>query len=165
MADEANKSGSPLRLLLGLFMVILLAGAALLAYLQIGPRIGSSQGHEETTAETKTPPGTTVAPWDQSFLVNLADTDPVYVYKVDIKFNIRYPEEPDKESVVKEEIITRKAQISDIINDILMQQHYADIMSKGPDNYRYEILRRVNSVLTRGEIHDIYIEGLAIPTR
>lgn len=169
MADEAKKSGSPIRLLLGLFGIILLAGVTMLAYLQYSQKHSESTeaGHEAPHEDvTKTPPGTTVAPKAEPFTVNLADADPAYVYRVDIKLNIRYPEDAQKEAAVAAEVELRKAQICDIINDILAQKHYAEIMSKGPDAYRFDVLRKVNSVLTRGEIHDIYaIDPIAIPAR
>lgn len=107
------------------------------------------------------PPGTTILLAD--FPVNISGPDSDYIYKVEIKGNIVYPDDTRRTDAVVKEIQQRKAQIEDLINELLARQRYSELTREGPAVYKQELLTRINSVLQNGEIRDLYITGIIVP--
>lgn len=166
MADEqkkdskkAGKSKSPMGMIVGITVLLLLCGGAYLGmrWYSLTQPMRNAQAAGNVA---KPPPGNTVPL--EVFLVNLRDPED-YIYKVDIKLNVLYPDDKKTEDQVVTELRERNAQIRDLINEILLRLSKSELDNDPDRIYRHEIKRKINQVLATGEINDVYIEDLIIP--
>jgi flagellar basal body-associated protein FliL len=92
----------------------------------------------------------------QDFTVNLLDTDQRRYLKVTLTLGY-------EERGLAKELEQRKAQIRDTIINVLRNQKVEDVLdTNGTDNLRRVMINELNSVLSRGDIKDIYFTDFLI---
>lgn len=87
----------------------------------------------------------------ETFIVNLADNDGSRYLKVTLSLEL------DSTEKLKEDLDTRVPQLRDAILAILSAKRYDEVSSaQGKMILKQEILRRVNSLLPKGQITNVY---------
>lgn len=89
------------------------------------------------------------------FLVNLADEDGKRYLKV--KVSLGYDS-----SKLSTELDEKKPMLRDAIISVLRTKKAADISSKGIDTIKMEMIQRINLVLTKGQLNNIYLNELLV---
>ncbi len=90
------------------------------------------------------------------FIVNLMDAANIRYVKVTMEVELSAQE-------VEEELETRKPQIRDMVNAILSNRTYGELLGvRGKTQLREELLRRMNQSLTTGSITRIYFTEFVV---
>lgn len=89
-------------------------------------------------------------------LVNLADDDGKRYVKV--KIFVGY----DKNSSLETELTDKKALIRDAIISVLRNKKAADIVPKNMDALKMELIQKINPLLKKGQINNIYFNDLLV---
>lgn len=109
---------------------------------------GEHETHEHEKTEEKSVVGKIIPL--ETFIVNLAGSKGRRIAKVNIELEI------SGENLMTE-IEQRKAQIRDMIIILLSGKTYDQVATKeGKDQLREEIMKTVNSFLTKGKINQVY---------
>ncbi|MBS4032709.1 MAG: flagellar basal body-associated FliL family protein [Clostridiales bacterium] len=92
----------------------------------------------------------------QDFTVNLLDTDTRRYLKVTLTLGY-------EERALTKELEQRKAQVRDVIINVLRNQTVEDILdAEGTNKLRRVMITELNTILSRGEIKDIYFTDFLI---
>lgn len=89
------------------------------------------------------------------FLVNLADEDGKRYLKVQVF--VGYDNKK-----LDSELDEKKPILRDAVISILRTKKAADITSKGLDNIKMEMIQRINPVLTKGQLNNIYFNDILV---
>lgn len=159
--DEEAAGGGPSKMLAILVIVNLL--------LTLG--VGGAVGYMFVTQSKAEPAGATTAsaaddvelPPEpvgtysfEPFIVNLMDAANIRYVKVKMEVELSSIE-------VEEEIELRKPQLRDMVNAILSNRTYGELLGvRGKTQLREELLRRMNQSLTEGEITRIYFTEFVV---
>lgn len=146
---KAGKSGLPMKLILGVFLVLILLGGGTLV-LKSGLISGGGNAAEATPAEEGVT--TDIGPIYplETFIVNLADPRGKKYLKTKLELELDKP-------VVVQEIDQRLPQFRDTILTILSSKSFEEIQQlEGKYQLRAEVMAMLNQYLTSGEITNIY---------
>ncbi|MGI6454249.1 MAG: flagellar basal body-associated FliL family protein [bacterium] len=157
---QNERPRSKLPLIIGGF--VLLAGLVLAVAFMIMAEDPS--GDEVQLAEVKDPdPQFPFTP----FTVNLAPPDDQYLYTANITLEVKpkgsYTERDIQEEIglESEKTRTKKAQIEEIIYEVLQTKTRSDVNSEaGRNKIRLQIKNKLNSILKTGEVVNVYLTGL-----
>jgi flagellar protein FliL len=152
MSDVNNKKGNKLVIVLLIVLVVgLFGGAGFFGYYYFvkgkAPAETSTQGKEAKVEET------TVAM--EEFILNLADTDSTVYLKT--KMFIAFPE---KTKGLEEEINKKMPEIRHIVNTSLRMKTSKEFEGDGLEKVRLGLIDQINSVLTSGQITNIYFHEI-----
>ncbi len=148
-------------------MVTVLVITNLLLTLGVGGFVGYmfvTQSKAETVLETTggegeeldLPPDPVGTYSFEPFIVNLMDAANIRYVKVTMEVELNTQE-------VEEELETRKPQIRDMVNAILSNRTYGELLGvRGKTQLREELLRRMNQSLTTGSITRIYFTEFVV---
>lgn len=145
---EEKKDGKKNILLIGviilfIFLILLLIGGAV-AFFYLGFPGGAAGSSDDVVQDPEHQ--FTV----ENFIVNLADSEQRRFLKASMVFT--YHEED-----LQEELEGRKAQLRDMIIDILRNKKVAEIEEAGStERIRSKIVSEVNEMLSEGEIEEVY---------
>ncbi|MBV7272210.1 flagellar basal body-associated protein FliL [Clostridium thailandense] len=89
------------------------------------------------------------------FLVNLADEDGKRYLKV--KISLGYDNKK-----LDTELEEKKPILRDAIISVLRTKKAADMSAKGMDNIKMELIQRINTNLTKGQLNNIYFDNLLV---
>lgn len=89
------------------------------------------------------------------FLVNLADEDGKRYLK--IKVFLGYDNKK-----LDTELEEKKPILRDVVISVLRTKKAADISAKGVDNIKMEIIQRINPVLTKGQLNNVYFNDILV---
>ncbi|HAV43418.1 TPA: hypothetical protein DCX15_05325 [bacterium] len=110
----------------------------------------------EAPEEKRTPPSALIT-WlaGPEFIAKLADEEEAHLVKTG-EFRLAYN---PKYKRLASELVERQFQISDIINTVLISQTSKDLSTEeGKERFKREVMSRINSLLTHGQIEDIYVQ-------
>ncbi|WP_373898326.1 flagellar basal body-associated FliL family protein [Haloimpatiens sp. FM7315] len=92
------------------------------------------------------------------FLINLADQDEKRYFKANIYLGF-----PKKDKKLAKELEENKSIIRDTINLSLISKKAAELENiKGLDAFKKDILTKINSKLTEGQVMDIYFDSIIV---
>ncbi|MCX8058400.1 MAG: flagellar basal body-associated FliL family protein [Spirochaetes bacterium] len=104
--------------------------------------------YESTTAKLE--PYSTWEPGE--FSINTADIDEVHF--VSVKIALAFDK---NNTILASELDSRKAQIRDMINNILSSKFMRELVTiEGKNNLKLEIKNSINNILKNGRISDVY---------
>ncbi len=167
MADEAAAEGAPAKggsgkkmMVLGLVGVLLLGGGGGAAWFFMGGQKEDSEQHakndhgDDSGGEHADEPGPVVEL--EPFLLNLADRDELRFLKVSIKLELDRPEEktdyPNKVPAIRDALLvllsSKESQILRTVN--------------GKRRIREEIMTRVNGLMSKGKISNVFFTDFII---
>ncbi|MGB9667933.1 MAG: flagellar basal body-associated FliL family protein [Thermosulfidibacteraceae bacterium] len=149
MTEEAPKKGGKKKLILILVVVLLLVGGGVGAFIFLKGSKG--KGGEQAKGESKaeTTKGTAFKKLDP-FIVNLSDEGGGRYAKVEITLALS-----DKK--VEKEVEEKLPIIRDSIITIISMKKYDDLVNPaGKETLKREIMMKLNSILTTGQVVDIY---------
>ncbi len=163
MADESATEEAPAKagsgkkmLILGLVSVLLLGGGGGAAWFFMGGKKEegekhAAEGHDEGHAEEPGP----VMELDP-FLLNLADRDDLRFLKVSIKLELDRPEE-------KTDFQSKVPAIRDALLVLLSSKESQLLRTvNGKRRVREEIMTRVNGVMSKGKISNVFFTDFII---
>lgn len=154
MADEKAK-GLNLPILVGVIVLVILLTAGtsfLMVYFLNNSKTDAEAEATKKAQEERMKPG---LPYDlgEVFIVNLLGSR--RYLKVGVVL------EAEKEEVVAE-LTERTAQIRDVINEILRAQKPEDVEDPSLKNLKSQILGKVNMVLTKGKVRNVWFTQFQI---
>lgn len=148
MAEE-NAKGLNLPLLLGIIILVIIMAAGtsfLMVYLFSNSKANANgAGGEVKKVEKAEKPGPTFAL--DEFIVNLVGNQHY------LRLNMVMEMNNDK---AVEEITERTAQVRDAINQILRSQKVEDVQDPTLKNLKAQILTRVNQLMAKGRVRDVW---------
>lgn len=154
--EGGKKKGGALKMIIIALIILIVVGGGGFAAMKI---LG---GHKDQTAQAapeaqKQEAGNPAAEAVgvlyplETFIVNLADNDGSRYLKVTMSLEL------DSTEKLKEDLDTRVPQLRDAILSILSAKRYDEVSSaQGKMILKQEILRRVNSLLPKGQITNVY---------
>jgi flagellar FliL protein len=159
---EPAKKKSSLKLILIILIVLLVIGAAAGAGIYFFSRTKQAPATEGVTKEAATKAEKAPAPlvgalWSlDPFIVNLADNRGERYLKVVMQLEL-------SEASVAAELDILRPKIRDNILDLLTVKTYAELMEPtGKQRLREEIMLRINSFLTKGNVVTVYFTEFVI---
>lgn len=153
MSEEKAKKGNLLSVLIIILLVLILVlVGSFAAYMILGKKAANTQNTVATTvAATEAVPDLT---YDlKSITVNLAE-DKRYVQ---VHIFLGY----DNKKLTAE-LTERDPIIRDIVNDVVSTKKSTDFTEKGKEDLKKQILDKVNPVLSKGKISDVYFNDILI---
>ncbi|HNT33411.1 MAG TPA: flagellar basal body-associated FliL family protein [bacterium] len=168
MAEEAQVAQTPSKpkrkvLLIAVVGVVVICAAIIFGGLYFIK--STTPGESDPNAATPVPlAGDTVKPLETkvlgSFVVNLAPPDESIFLAVDIVLAYRGDDKKQTE-MLSAEVDARLPQIKHHVNMILSGKRKKDVSTPdGKERLNREILKKVNSLLTAGQIEEIYFDKI-----
>ena len=154
--EQPAPKKSKLKLIIILLIVILLVGggvfAAYVMFLKPSPQqMGQNNGGPVKPQAFETAEIGPLYPFE-TFIVNLADAGGSRYLKVTLQLEL------DGTKNLTEELDNRKPQLRDAILTVLSSKRYEEINSaQGKLILKKEIIRRVNNLLPKGQIRQVYL--------
>lgn len=156
--DKKKSSGNKLMVIMIILLIIIIVGAgAFSAYYFIfsknpkqtknANQVQSVSGQSQASSETYS--------LDEMTL-NLADKDSRRYIK--LTMYVGY----EKNKKLSSELETKKPILRDAVANILRAKKSADFTSKGTEDIKQEILKRINPVLTKGKVDNIYFYDILV---
>ncbi len=169
MADEKTEEATPKKksklLLIIIILILLLAaggGAAYFFLLKKKPAPPQQAAQTSAPAQTAAPvapgaaPVKTIIDHLSTFIVNLADQSGSRYLKVTMDLSLSNDQ-------VKKEIEDKMPMVRDTIITILSNKYYNDIATPaGKLTLKRELISRLNVILTKGRILDIYFTEFVV---
>lgn len=176
MENKAEKKGGKKikLILIGLIALIIVGAGGYFGY----SKFAKDKGTEKTAATTAQTPQTTAQAQaktnqnqNQSYLeqivseknigldeclVNLADEDGKRYIKT--KIFVGY----DKNSKLETELTEKKPLIRDAVIAVLRSKKAAEITPKNMDNLKMELIQKINPLLKKGQINNVYFSDLLV---
>lgn len=169
MENKAEKKGGKIKLIvIGLIALIIVGAGGYFGYSKFakdkGTQKTAAQTTTQTTVQTKTAQSQSYLEQIVSdknlsmdeILVNLADDDGKRYMKV--KIFVGY----DKNSSLETELTDKKALIRDAIISVLRNKKAADIVPKNMDALKMELIQKINPLLKKGQINNVYFNDLLV---
>ena len=156
--SKGEENGAPQKknrtnLLLAIVAVLALIGIAISVYTLFFNNAAPVTEDEEETVEIAGP-YRQFGPLD--FTVNLADSGQRNYLKVTVALAF-------EERGLAGELEERKAQVRDLIIDVLRSKAVADVNhSEGTNQLREELIVEINSIISAGEIREIYFTDFLV---
>ncbi|WP_022850994.1 flagellar basal body-associated FliL family protein [Limisalsivibrio acetivorans] len=167
MADEENaqqegggKKKSKLKLIIILLVVLIILGgggfgAYMFLFKEKPAENPSAQQNEQVPTNEPQQIGE-LYPFD-SFIVNLADPGGSRYLRVTLQVELGQSKE------LKEEMDARKPQLRDAILTILSSKRFEEVnSSQGKMILKQQITRRLNSLLTKGQVLNVYLTEFVV---
>lgn len=137
----------------GLVLVVIVASVVARSVkhpvVEFGPE--APEGKREVSAALVT----WLAGTPEGFLARLADKEETHLVKTG-EFRLAYD---PKYKQLPAELFERQFQISDLINTVLITKTSEDLSSEeGKNELKREIINRINKLLIKGQIEDIYVQ-------
>ncbi len=166
---KEKKGGKKLFIIIGLVILIVVGAGGYLGY----TLFLKDKGTAKTSATTPKTTQTQVQPAAQNqtylqqivsdknfgldeFLINLSDTDSKRYLKV--KIFVGY----DKNPKLEEELTEKKPMLRDAAITILRSKKAAEITPKGMDPIKMELIQRINPMLKKGQINNVYFSDILV---
>lgn len=159
--DEDAAGGSPSKMLAILVIVNLVltlgvGGAVGYMFVTQSKAEPAAAGTAGVADDVELPPEPVGTYSFEPFIVNLMDAANIRYVKVKMEVELSSTE-------VEEEIELRKPQLRDMVNAILSNRTYGELLGvRGKTQLREELLRRMNQSLTEGEITRIYFTEFVV---
>ena len=157
--SESKKKKSPLLLII-IILVLLLGGGAAAYFLILkkpaqtaddGAGMGGQPVQTAPQAASAAPGPTVDYP---SFIVNLADPGGQRYLKITLSLELS----ESKKDEFLTEVTTKEPQVKDIIITVLSSKTYDEVSTtQGKTALKQEIMRRVNTVMTKGRVLNVFI--------
>jgi flagellar protein FliL len=97
------------------------------------------------------------------FKLNTADMDETHFIKVTVYLAYADPKKKKENTELVAELNERKIQLVDLVTKILMSKTKADVASiEQQANLKEEIKGRINELLVKGEIEDVYFTDFSV---
>ena len=149
MAEEAPKKGGKKKLILLIVIVLVLVGAGAGAFMFLKGSKGKEGAKKEEGAKTEAKKEGVFKKLDP-FIVNLSDEEGGRYAKVEITLALS---NKDAEKELEEKLPV----IRDSIITIISMKKYNDLINPaGREALKREITMKLNTILTKGQVVDIY---------
>ncbi len=155
--EEPKSFFSKKNLIILLALVTVLLGVALFVVFKVIKPMVATDATEQIEVESigKSGPGI-IFPLDVDFIVNVAGSGATRYLRVAIAFEV-------EDSAVQTEVKDRLTQITDLVIMILASKKMEQLDSvTARDNLKRDILNRVNDVLKRGSVVNVYFTDFVI---
>ncbi len=157
--DKGEKKEKPLMLIVIIMLVLLIALVAFLAYSTL-----TKDSTKTTATTTTTTPAVAVKEipeftysFEKEFLVNLSDTDSKRYLKATISLGYT-----SKKLTAELEEVTTVTIVRDSINSVLRSKKAADFTDHGTEDLKKEIITRINPLLKKGKVSEIYFNDILV---
>jgi flagellar FliL protein len=153
-SKKGNKEGKGniFKIIIIVLLSLIVVGLAAFGGMYFTGKKGESATHEPAKAEEITEITYSL----DEFLVNLSDEDGRRYLKV--KVFIGYEENEE----LTMELETKKAIIRDAVNTSLRAKKTTDFTGTGVDTIKKELIDRINPVLAKGKISNIYFNDILV---
>jgi flagellar FliL protein len=93
------------------------------------------------------------------FTVNLADTEEAHFVRTTMELEQNFGSAPE----FGNELMQRKSQLRDVVIEVLSSKLAKDLKTpEGKDALKEQLKERINSVLSRGQIANVYFTEFAV---
>ncbi|MDP4087914.1 MAG: flagellar basal body-associated FliL family protein [Bacillota bacterium] len=153
---KTKSSGNILKILILVLLVLILVGGAGFGGFIMAQKFPTKAGTSTTTANQ----AATIeeAYYDGGeFLANLSDTDSKRYLK--IQLILAYD---SKNKKLPDELTTKVNVIKDCVISVMRTKKAADLTPKGSDDLKAELMTRINSVLTKGKLTNVYYNDFIV---
>ncbi len=152
-AVEEQKGGKKKLFILLIFLVILLAGGGIAYFFLFGKKEEKKEEQKPRLAEQEIGIMYKLEP---AFIVNLADPEATVYARISITLELANQE-------VLQEVQKKEPVIRDAIIEIVSSKTSEDLRKpEGREQLKMEILKRINTILTKGGVRNVYFTEFVI---